>query len=241
MVAASSPCLFLNRKEAGGGKKHQEFKYSSLQASNFLLSSQTNFWWMMESKLYLSNLQPVSQTGSSYPVDQILWTNSSAGQHHCVIPSPTEENCVTVPWLLPFRFVNHNQSKAVGHPLRACIGDPRSAFSPSAIDPLVPMLPYCKIHICVRLLQQQLPPHHFRDLHSSFLRWSLKTGRITNVQIISDNSRKQEAFRHFLIHWSLQPSPHMVKGERKDEAMIYFLPLLKGVHKGTNNDIPRGI
>jgi len=64
------------------------------------------------------------------------------------------------------------------------------------------VLLYCKILIFLRCLQQLLPPphcFHFRNLRLSFPEGSLKLGRITNVQPIGGNSRKQEAFRNFLI------------------------------------------
>lgn len=116
-----------------------------------------------------------------------LWTSASPGQHHWVIPGPTQTS-VTVPWPLPSRrSKNHGQSKA-GH--SPGLGDPGSAFPLSDADPLVPLqvLPYCKVHGFERFLQQSLPPHclSIRNLHLSFLEES-QDQQITKATLRGQN------------------------------------------------------
>lgn len=134
-MAASSPCLFLN-KTGQGREKHQEYKSSNIKFCPFL----TNYHcWMTESKLYLLRRSPQCFP-TNFSLDQIQPPRESQTVNKRL--SRSASLCchrVTVPWLLPFGgSINHSQSKAAGPAAQPWAGDPSSAFSLSAVDPQVP-------------------------------------------------------------------------------------------------------
>lgn len=136
-MAASSPCLFLDKKEAERRKKHQEFQSLNTKLPPFLtnrplLDDGKHSWSLKTFTLALSN-QFLLRVDPATP--WIINCEQAVLQVSITVSSPAlqRERCH---WLLPLRkSTDHGQSKAAGHPPWAGAED--SAFSLSAVNPSV--------------------------------------------------------------------------------------------------------
>lgn len=127
------------QKGGWGMEKASGIQAFERQISSFPHKLTTAGWWKANSISWdftsaLSNQILLRISGSSYPVNDKVWTSGSPGQHPWVIHGPIQNDS---PLATASRSINHSQSKQVTH---LGLGDPASAFPLSAVALLVPIL-----------------------------------------------------------------------------------------------------